>query len=179
MGSGKNLTIGITVNLEHYENLRLEVSGEVEREGDATELVRFLDEVLGRLGQDDPATKDRVESYRRRVLASGLRPERPDTTVMSQQGGIKEDKVSATSVLAVAESPGTTASAQDSKQPFSPDITGTGERDDSPPPAPASTPAGNGETVCESCGAAITAAERKMSQLFTGKDLCKGCMKKT
>jgi hypothetical protein len=177
MGSGKNLTIGITVNLEHYENLRLEVSGEVEREGDATELVRFLDEVLGRLGQDDPATKDRVDSYRRRVLASGLRPGKPDTAVMGQQDGIKEYNVSAPSVPAVAESPGGTASARDSKQPSSPDITGTGEREESTPPVAAS--AGSGETICESCGVAITAAERKMSQLFTGKDLCKSCMKKT
>ena len=28
MGTRKNLTIGVTVNLEHYENLRLEVSGD-------------------------------------------------------------------------------------------------------------------------------------------------------
>ena len=176
MGSGKNLTIGITVNLEHYENLRLEVSGEVEREGDATELVRFLDEMLGRLGQDDPATRDRVESYRRRVLASALRPERPEVTVIGQQGGTKEEGKSATVPL-IGESTGATASVQESKRPFPPDITGNEERDKRIPPTPAS--AGTGEILCESCGAVITAAERKMSQLFTGKDLCKSCMKKT
>ena len=66
----KILTIGVTINLERYENLRLEVQGEVGKEGDTEELVTFLDGMLARLGHGDEATAERVEAYRRRVLAS-------------------------------------------------------------------------------------------------------------
>ncbi|MDD1720157.1 MAG: hypothetical protein LUQ25_08870 [Methanoregulaceae archaeon] len=64
----RNLTLGITVNLDNYENLRVEVTGEAEQPGDAARLVRFLDEVLAGLGRGDEATAARVDSYRRRVL---------------------------------------------------------------------------------------------------------------
>jgi hypothetical protein len=66
----KILTIGITINLENYENLRLEVQGEVGDDGNTEGLVSFLDGMLARLGHGDQATAERVEAYRRRVLAS-------------------------------------------------------------------------------------------------------------
>jgi hypothetical protein len=66
----KILTIGITINLENYENLRLEVQGEVGDDGNTEELVAFLDGMLARLGHGDEATAERVEAYRRRVLAA-------------------------------------------------------------------------------------------------------------
>jgi hypothetical protein len=65
----KILTIGITINLENYENLRLEVQGEVGADGNTEEIVAFLDGMLTRLGHGDQATAERVEAYRRRVLA--------------------------------------------------------------------------------------------------------------
>jgi hypothetical protein len=65
----KILTIGITINLENYENLRLEVQGEIGGEGDTEELVAFLDGMLARLGHGDEATAELVDAYRRRVLA--------------------------------------------------------------------------------------------------------------
>ena len=65
----KILTIGITVNLENYENLRLEVQGEIGNDGDTEELVAFLDGMLARLGHGDEATAERTDAYRRRVLA--------------------------------------------------------------------------------------------------------------
>jgi hypothetical protein len=66
----KIATIGITINLENYENLRLEVQGEVGADGDTEELISFLDGMLARLGHGDQVTAERVEAYRRRVLAS-------------------------------------------------------------------------------------------------------------
>jgi hypothetical protein len=39
----KGVTIGITVNLDNYENLRIEVSGEAADAAEAGELVEFLD----------------------------------------------------------------------------------------------------------------------------------------
>ncbi len=64
----KILTIGITVNLENYENLRLDVQGEVGEDGNAEGLISFLDGMLLRLGHGDEATAERMEAYRRRVL---------------------------------------------------------------------------------------------------------------
>ncbi len=65
----KTLSIGITINLENYENLRLDVEGEVGDDGDAEELISFLDGMLARLGHGDQVTTERVEAYRKRVLA--------------------------------------------------------------------------------------------------------------
>jgi hypothetical protein len=64
----KTLTIGITINLENYENLRLDVQGEVGEDGNVEGLISFLDGMLLRLGHGDQATAERVEAYRRRVL---------------------------------------------------------------------------------------------------------------
>jgi len=65
----KTLSIGITINLENYENLRLDVEGEVGDDGNAEDLISFLDGMLARLGHGDQVTAERVEAYRRRVLA--------------------------------------------------------------------------------------------------------------
>ena len=75
MSRKKEVTIGITINLENYENLRLEVSGDTETHEDVDDLVSFLDGMLARFGRGDPATADRVDAYRRRVLAH--RPAKP------------------------------------------------------------------------------------------------------
>jgi len=74
MPSRKNVTIGITINLDNYENLRLEVSGDAEDAGGMEELIAFLDTLLLRLGHGDVATAERVESYRRRVLQRSTLP---------------------------------------------------------------------------------------------------------
>ncbi|MDD1639541.1 MAG: hypothetical protein LUO99_04530, partial [Methanomicrobiales archaeon] len=74
MPSRKNVTIGITINLDNYENLRLEVSGEADDAGGMEELIAFLDTLLLRLGHGDVATAERVESYRRRVLQRSTLP---------------------------------------------------------------------------------------------------------
>ncbi|MCE5339289.1 MAG: hypothetical protein LLF90_11490 [Methanomicrobiaceae archaeon] len=68
MSGKKEVTIGITINLENYENLRLEVEGDVETHEDVDDLITFLDGMLARLGRGDPATAERVDAYRRRVL---------------------------------------------------------------------------------------------------------------
>ncbi|QYZ79927.1 hypothetical protein E2N92_11085 [Methanofollis formosanus] len=79
MPGKKTLTLGITVNLDNYENLRLEVAGEVESQEDADELAGFLDGMLARLGRGDEATAERVDAYRRRVFSTekATEPEPP------------------------------------------------------------------------------------------------------
>ena len=67
--SKRNFSIGITINLDNYENLRLDVGGEIENEQDAEELIGFLDRILSRLGRGTKETAQRVDSYRSRVFA--------------------------------------------------------------------------------------------------------------
>ena len=63
------LTVGVTVNLEHYENLRVEVEGEAADDTGAAELIAYLGEVLGRLGKNDPGVRWQIQRYYQRVLA--------------------------------------------------------------------------------------------------------------
>ena len=63
------LTVGVTVNLEHYENLRVEVEGEAENDTDAAELIAYLGEVLSRFGKNDPGVRWQIQRYYQRVLA--------------------------------------------------------------------------------------------------------------
>jgi hypothetical protein len=77
----KILTIGITINLENYENLRLEVQGEVGDDGNAEPIIAYLDGMLARLGHGDEATAALVNSYRHRVLAMPGAVEPPQVTI--------------------------------------------------------------------------------------------------
>ena len=78
----KILTIGITINLENYENLRLEVQGEVGDDGNAEPIIAYLDGMLARLGHGDEATAALVDSYRRRVLSTPGIVEPPQLTAV-------------------------------------------------------------------------------------------------
>jgi hypothetical protein len=275
MGSRKTLAIGVTVNLEHYENLRLEVNGEVDSPEDANDLIAYLDTVLGQMGRGDPATAERIDSYRQRVLSRNA-PERVPAGVAGCQDGVcplpadiladvtrsGTGPANAPRKKPVAPNPearpGTSSSAGEHSMhpmpgapgnPAPPEstlksgpsaietvagTTGTGSpakpgtsppgqarRDSSAPgsspepvlsprpyprtpagspslpddthppgnktqkaPKPvAESPAGNpppsGGLTCEECGAPITETERKMSQLFASRTLCRSCMKKT
>jgi len=155
MNCQKTLTIGVTVNLEHYENLRLEVSGDVNSPEDAENLSRFLDTILGCFGRNDPATAERVNSYRRRVFpgsagdvpgVSGSLEIPPQPTLKSPEQRPETGPVAPEISLDSAEGPLIVQEA-----------------------VPAVT--------CESCGTPVSPAEQKMSQLFASRTLCRICMK--
>jgi hypothetical protein len=160
MGTRKNLTIGVTVNLEHYENLRLEVSGEVDSPGDAEELAAFLDDILGKFGRADPATTERVDSYRKRVF-----PVRePVPPVPGESGGKTNVPPEGTGGLSIPE-----------KRPeAAPQVRPAAVT----PPVPAQNADAGSTLTCEVCGGTVTPAEQKMSRLFTSKTLCRACLKK-
>jgi hypothetical protein len=275
MRSRKTLVIGVTVNLEHYENLRLEVSGEVESMHDADDLIGYLDEVLGRLGREDLTTAGRIDSYRKRVLARADKETLPAAASGCHDGvcPLPADLLSEV-VGPVSSSPATRRRTQPAPVtppvPLSPSGGETsggplqgypappgkptkplpdspadapGVRDQpgteappgaiprtssrfsgisgkipspaganalsspptlSPHPAPGTPVEGSkpllekepiltpdahkanakgplppGSQACDLCSAPITEAERKTSQLFTSKNLCRTCMKKT
>lgn len=154
MEGQRTLAIGITVNLENYENLRLEVNGPVKNEADADELISFLDSVLQKFGQGDTASRERVEAFRRRILPPG--PERSK----------KETVVAQTQVVGgPAEQPPAVA------QQVPPQQVNTVK--------PSPVDAGDGKEVptCEVCGVPVKPAEQKMSMLFASRTLCTKCLK--
>ena len=155
MNCQKTLTIGVTVNLEHYENLRLEVSGDVDSPEDAENLSRFLDTILGSFGRNDPATAERVNSYRRRVFPGSA------NTVAGVSGS------SEISPPPPRDSP----EQRPVTGPVAPEIPLVSV--EAPSMAPGAVPG----VTCESCSAPVSPAEQKMSQLFASRTLCRVCMK--
>jgi len=167
MSGPKTLTIGITVNLEHYENLRLEVNGEVQSQEDARDLASFLYDVLGTYGSGDPATKERIESFQKRVLPAPATPVEAQTVLCHE------------AICPIPEGAGSTVAV-------SPGLQGGAT---APPPVmqtppPIETPkepdkkVAVGVVICEDCGTPVSQAEQKMSMLFTSRTLCRKCLKK-
>ncbi|MCQ8894381.1 MAG: hypothetical protein NQU46_07110 [Methanolinea sp.] len=154
MDRQRTLTIGITVNLENYENLRLEVSGAVESEEDAKELALFLDRVLGMFGRSDPASRERIDGYRKRILPPGA----------------AEYEAIAGPVTTANQGLGT-----GSDQPVAVSVP---ERDVSPEKIPGpGAPDQMKVATCEECGAPVKPADQKMSMLFASRTLCRKCLK--
>ena len=97
------LTVGVTVNLEHYENLRVEVEGETADDADAAELISYLGEVLNRFGKNDPGVRWQIQRYYQRVLAGATGPDAeiaPENAPETAAGGEESSKT------AVAETEG-------------------------------------------------------------------------
>jgi hypothetical protein len=183
MGTRRNLTVGVTVNLEHYENLRLEVSGDVENERDADELVSFLDHLLGKMGRGDPATAEAVDSYRSRVFSFN-----PELPADEAPAGCHDGVCSLPAEILEDIAPGTAGSDETGDvagdAPAALTVPGPSHTAPDtaagavPAPVPPTAPDTTTVLVCEECGTEVTAAQAKMSRLFTSRTLCKECMKK-
>ena len=146
----RNVTIGATINLENYESLRVEISGEVAGPQDVAGLVSALDRMLADLGRGDPHTTSRIDSYRRRVLAPAD-PGSPQKTLVMDSELPTQDAGNKT-----AGTPTPVA------------------RDE--PPGPVTE---NRDTVamaqCAQCGAEVSKSQAKLSQMLAGKVLCTIC----
>jgi len=59
----RSITIGCTINIESFENLRVDVTDD-----DADRALALMCETLDRLGRSDPATSTAIDSYRQRVF---------------------------------------------------------------------------------------------------------------
>lgn len=155
MSGKRKLSIGITVNLENYENLKVEVEGEAEDGKDAGDLIGYLDTVLSRLGRNDPETEKRIDSYRRRVL---LQPE-------ENPGGYEQAaEISAEEILHVEEA-----------GPDGPEKAEAPVKEEPEKEVPAVPKADTG-FACSACGRPISKAEEQLSQIFMGRSLCKKCL---
>ncbi|MEA2035309.1 MAG: hypothetical protein U9N40_07480 [Euryarchaeota archaeon] len=197
MSGNRKLSIGITINLENYENLRLEIEGEVATENDADELVSYLDGILSRLGRNDPGTADRVDSYRRRVLempadfivggqeSVSVAGDTSGDDMHAPSGELKVPETESVSGGAVAyiAGAGTAGIAVVSEDPeeIVPDVSEISRE-----PVVGVDPGQSGnkdkkksseETFsCSSCGVMISGPEERLSQLFVGRPLCKRCL---
>ena len=192
MPSKKEVTIGITVNLENYENLRLEVEGDVETREDLDDLITFLDGMLARFGRGDPATAERVDAYRRRVLAAGpAEPREPaarpgpeeKAAVPATEPARQEERACPTPDGIEAALPAAPEHPEPPRIPRPPakpeEKAPEAVPEQAPPqqePVTAKPPAAPAEDVCEICGAEVTKSQAKLSQLFMSKTLCKKCM---
>jgi hypothetical protein len=197
----KGVTIGITVNLDNYENLRIEVSGEAADAAEAGELVEFLDRLLAGLGRGDDATALRIDSYRNRVLSppspaassgeyrAGVwppaavppAPAAKPAAVQSAPGSGTEAPAAPSAVRPAPSGTGGPAGDSSRKESAATGREGAGGTPAAGPPVtgpPSPEPVPEGGMQCEACGVMITPTEKKMSQLFTNRILCKRCMKK-
>ncbi|MDD4255545.1 MAG: hypothetical protein PHP59_09245 [Methanofollis sp.] len=176
MPAKKTLTLGITVNLDNYENLRLEVSGEVGSQEDADDLASFLDTTLARLGRGDEATAERVDAYRRRVFS--MKPVEAPLPPQPEEGGqtvlVPIEAEEAEAPEAVPEpAPGAAPEPAPAPQPVAapePEPTAA------PAPKPEQPQAPTAAAACEECGEPVTKTQKQMSNLFLNKTLCKACM---
>ncbi|MDD1674476.1 MAG: hypothetical protein LUQ13_02400 [Methanomicrobiales archaeon] len=164
MEGRKNFSFGITINLENYENLRLEVSGEVGDLEDTESYIVFLDQVLARLGRADEATAARIDSYRLRVFPQPGRGEVART--------VPEEPVSPP-ITVPPVVPSATPSVAPAPVAAAPPVR---EEPPKPPGTPQKETSPVGEFICEECQVPITKGQHQMSQLFMGKTLCKKCM---
>ena len=191
MSSKKEVTIGITINLENYENLRLEVEGDVETQEDADDLITFLDGILARLGRGDQATAERVDAYRRRVLAARPAAPAPEKKAAEPAAPVTEPappeekacpspEVIAAAIPPAPEHPEPPRIPRPPEKPEEkPAAQPEAAPAEAPPqqePAPAKPSGAPAEDVCEVCGAEVTKSQAKLSQLFMSKTLCKKCM---
>jgi hypothetical protein len=171
MAARKNFSLGITINLENYENLRLDVSGEVESQDDAEEFIVFLDQTLARLGRGSPGTAARVDSYRRRVFNLPAEPAEPSAPLPPPEIAPVTSEAPVAPPAGVAETQPAPPAAKKPKAK---------EKESRPAeaaPAPVVQPVPTeSEFVCEECRVPVTKGQHQMSQLFTGKTLCKKCM---
>jgi len=197
MSGKRKLSIGITINLENYENLRLEIEGEVATENDADELVSYLDGVLSRLGRNDPGTADRVDSYRRRVLempadfivggqeSLSVAGDTSGDDIHAPSGELKVPETASVYSEAVTyvAGAGTAGTAEVSDEPEV-IVSEVSKRSGEPAVGEGPGQSGNKDEnksseqifSCSSCGAMISGPEERLSQLFVGRPLCRRCL---
>ncbi len=163
------ITVGLTVNLESYCSLRVDVEG---KEGeDEQSVVARLDKTLAYIASlcQNDVKRDAIERERKGVLG-GLNRQEPKEGAPKEPAPQPETKPMITEDSLPKKAAERRAKEVAGKKP-APEPKPKAD----PAPAAAATPA-DGEAVCEACGAPITKSQEKLSNLFTNKSLCKKCM---
>ena len=200
MTSFKSVSWSALVNVGNNESLALTVTGEAANPDEARDIFAFAcGQLLGIANSADEATAPLIRAYVSRLVqieearpvdqdapapAPKKEPWEPKITRSSYDAmqTAKQDTVPATppsaeeqAAAAVAQciKPPATAPDPVPAAPPTPEASAPAVAA-SAPPAPKTAPQ-SGE-VCANCGAAVSASQAKLSQLFMNKTLCKSCM---
>ena len=187
----KSITVGATVNLGNYENLKVEISAEVLAGDNISTVYAALSDALLRFGEGDPQTRQVVESYCRRVLGWNpleIVPPRTQTCVNASEREIVAGEVVTRackppvpgSVMAAAEK--VVVDGKDIKPVYKVPSETHEKAPVSEAPSKAANDTATPEkvatlTACEVCGAGITAGQAGVSHMLMNKAMCKDCMK--
>ena len=189
MTSSKSVSWSALVNVGNNESLALTVSGEAANPDEARDIFVFAcGQLLGIANSADEATAPLIRAYvSRLVQTEEARPVEQDAPAPTPKKEAWEPKITKSSYDAMQ------TAKQDAAPATSPTIaeqTAAGVAQCIKPPATAPDPAPSapptpeasvsgapqpGE-VCANCGAAVSASQAKLSQLFQNKTLCKSCM---
>jgi hypothetical protein len=192
MTSSKSVSWSALVNIGNNESLALTVSGEAANPDEARDIFAFAcGQLLGVANSADEATAPLIRAYvSRLVQTEEARPVEQDAPAPTLKKEAWEPKITKSSYDArqtakqdtVPATPPTIAeqAAAAVAQCIKPPAT-TPDPAPSAPPTPEASVSGapkSGE-VCANCGAAVSASQAKLSQLFQSKTLCKSCMEAT
>lgn len=192
--TGRRLTLGVTINLGHYENLRVEVEGEPGEE--PATLAAFLDDLLASFGRSDPPTAALIDTYRSRIRWQPGKEDdpAPEKTWEDEDHGIPglmppgpfdQDDLREDEAGETGGSPGEVETALEEESPGTygiggPDLPVPSVHEwESPGAMPGFiSPFAQGMAVCEGCRVPVSPAEEKLSRLFASRVLCRTCLKK-
>jgi len=196
MTENRRLSVSVTINLGNEENLKLEVTDIAETLEDASQLRKFLADVLDGYGKNNTATRSVIESYKERLLLENTSPVEPIEEMPFIPDDIEADDEPAfeplpdiTPAPAVASAPEAPtipmfmgAAASDDKYSVGPLFEPVEQEREYPPVMPSPAPIHKPEEpsieyVCSKCGAPVTKSQHDFSMLFNHKILCKNCMK--
>jgi len=177
----REMSIGVTVNLQNYESLRIEVEDDVESEEDVRALITFLDDSLALFGRGDAATEKAVNHYRKRVLkgaigeAAAIEAPGPADAPEPAPPAAPEPPAAPVTPAPGTPEPVVEERPEEAPAPSGKPATKASSKAAPKTPAKAPVPSPTG-AVCESCGVPVSAAEEKTSRLFVSKVLCKKCI---
>ena len=189
MTSSKSVSWSALVNIGNNESIALTVSGEAANPDEARDIFAFAcGQLLGVANSADEATAPLIRAYVSRLIQTEeARPVEWEAPAPAPKKGTWVPKITKSSYDAtqtakqdtVPATPPTIAeqAAAAVAQCIKPPATAPDPTPAAPPERGASVSgAPQSGAVCVNCGAAVSASQAKLSQLFQGKTLCKKCM---
>lgn len=179
----KEVILGATVPLENGGTITFSIAGHVEAERDYDDAVVIFGRKL--LKYTNCATDADRLTVRQVVASITSTPldKVPDVGTPTPPAPVKEPAKVAPPVAAPSPVMGQAPTAAEQAaaavaQCIKPPTTAPKEPAPSAPPTPEASVSGAPKSgaVCVNCGAAVSASQAKLSQLFQSKTLCKSCM---
>ena len=163
--------LGATVPLTNGSTITFSIAGKIETERDCDDAVVIFSRKL--LKYTNSATDDDRLTVRQVISSITSTPldKVPDVGTPTPPAPVKEPVKVATPPTVAEQTAAAVA------QCIKPQVTAPDPAPSAPPTPEASVSGApqSGE-VCANCGAAVSASQAKLSQLFQGKTLCKSCM---